>query len=432
MKLWNNWIRGFANTGFAMALAGGLTLTFAPPLAAQEEQVSDRADEPEEEGAAQQEIRRGIEMQSTDGRSREQRSYERIISKVEPGIQGSPDRLDLYLELYKRELINDTNLFATNLTAEWDEAEEKVRLSGYVNYSQNHNALMRLFHYLGFEEVIDEVEVLPSESLGEERFGFVMGYTSFTYSAPEPPRETLNEALMGDPVFILREGEDNHYLIQTAEGYVGYIDGRDLVRVNAERFASYQSGEQAYFLTDYEDGHFMIPVGARLKVQERNLDGDNVIVELPDGFTVRAPSQVVAIRESEPNPAAIRALGVAEQLLGSRYVWGGKSLQGVDCSGLVQTAYKAQGINMPRDAYMQAYVGSIVATRDYPEGMRAGDLLYFLGGNGRITHTAMYMGEGIYIEASRGEVRYTSFNPEDENYDASRARGFAFAKRPLE
>ncbi len=441
-------LQNLGRSGALLLMAGGLALALPHTTAAEENEALDVNDE----SAGTTEIRRGLPTGQQDGLTREQRYYQSVISKVEPDLEGHKDRLDLYIDLYKRELIIDTNLFATNLTAEWDEGAGVVRLSGYVNYSQNHEALLLLFHYLGFEEVIDEVEVLPSEALGAEKFALVTAKTAFTYGAPEAPRETMTEALMGDPVFLLRDAGNGYYLGKSAEGYVGYIDGANIVRVDADRFTKYQQGEHAYFLRDYEAGDVVIPVGARLKVAGERTgaeglvfqhgDGsqetaehseiDSVLVELPDGNEVEVSSDAVIVRKSEPHPAALEALKIAESMYGSRYVWGGKSTDGVDCSGLVQTSFRAQGINMPRDSYMQSYVGALSAERHYMEGMRAGDLLFFLGNNGRITHVAMYKGDGIYVEASRGRVRLSSFNPEDENYDESRHHSFAFAKRPLE
>lgn len=64
--------------------------------------------------------------------------------------------------------------------------------------------------------------------------------------------------------------------------------------------------------------------------------------------------------------------------------------------------------------------------------MRRGDTLYFLGRHGKIIHTAIYLGDGKYLESAGPGVRITSFNPADDNFDARRSRHFAFAKRLLE
>jgi cell wall-associated NlpC family hydrolase len=122
----------------------------------------------------------------------------------------------------------------------------------------------------------------------------------------------------------------------------------------------------------------------------------------------------------------------AKKLLGTPYFWGGRTVAGIDCSGLVQMSYAAAGLHLPRDAYQQFYLGQITATRWHTAGMRRGDTLYFLGDDGKIRHTAIYLGEGKYLQAVMPKVRISSFNPQEPDYDADRHASFAFAKRLLD
>jgi cell wall-associated NlpC family hydrolase len=61
--------------------------------------------------------------------------------------------------------------------------------------------------------------------------------------------------------------------------------------------------------------------------------------------------------------------------------------------------------------------------------MRRGDTLYFLGPEGRIRHTGIYLGDGQYIHAASPVVAVNSLDPADANYDARRHAAFAFARR---
>ena len=95
-------------------------------------------------------------------------------------------------------------------------------------------------------------------------------------------------------------------------------------------------------------------------------------------------------------------------------------------------SYASAGVHLPRDAYQQFYVGQITATRWHTAGMRRGDTLYFLGNDGKIRHTALYLGNDRYLQAIMPKVTISSFNPAHSEYDEDRHKAFAFAKRPLD
>jgi cell wall-associated NlpC family hydrolase len=79
-------------------------------------------------------------------------------------------------------------------------------------------------------------------------------------------------------------------------------------------------------------------------------------------------------------PSRISASDVVEaslNFLGRPYVWGGRGGAGIDCSGLVQRAFAAVGVEAPRDSDMQmAELGSLLAA---DENLSHGDLVFFPG-----------------------------------------------------
>jgi cell wall-associated NlpC family hydrolase len=93
-------------------------------------------------------------------------------------------------------------------------------------------------------------------------------------------------------------------------------------------------------------------------------------------------------------------LSAARGALGTPYVWGGTSLQnGVDCSGLVQAAFAAAGIDLPRISYQQANSGQRVGLK----GLMPGDLVAWDNSsrNNGADHIAIYLGNGQILEAPR-------------------------------
>ena len=73
-------------------------------------------------------------------------------------------------------------------------------------------------------------------------------------------------------------------------------------------------------------------------------------------------------------------VAVAERFLGAPYLWGGRTPQGVDCSGLVQTALAAAGVEAPRDSDQQErQLGAPIAGGNALSDLRRGDLVFWKG-----------------------------------------------------
>ncbi|WP_071516046.1 C40 family peptidase [Geitlerinema sp. PCC 9228] len=93
-------------------------------------------------------------------------------------------------------------------------------------------------------------------------------------------------------------------------------------------------------------------------------------------------------------PQAIQYAKQAMQVP-NQYVWGGTVPPNYDCSGLMQAAFAAAGIWIPRDAYQQEAFCETIGW----ENARPGDLVFFSDGD-RIDHVGLYLGEGSYIHSS--------------------------------
>ena len=101
----------------------------------------------------------------------------------------------------------------------------------------------------------------------------------------------------------------------------------------------------------------------------------------------------------------------AKKYMGTEYRWGGKSGRGIDCSGLVSSAYMQCGVLIYRDARI---VEGWPMHEIPKEQVQRGDALYFPG------HIALYLGEGRYIHstgaAGSGGVVLNSLDPDDPLY----------------
>lgn len=350
----------------------------------------------------------------------------RLARRIEPDLKGDPKRVQQYVDFFRRELVSDARLFAFDVVAE-AKSDRNVQLRGYVEFPESRRALVGLLEALGFT-VDDQLESVPAESLGPKKYGFIKTPHSLSYDRPAGRRTVVTDGLIGEPVYLLRE-DSGHFLVHAGEGYLGYVKSDDILRVDEQEFAAYLEGPRVRMFSDVEAGGKTIPAGARLKWLGE--DNGNVSAQLPDGETIALPADSCEVRH-DPVKEIDTVVENAKKLLGTRYFWGGKTSKGVDCSGLVQIGYATVGLNLPRDSYQQFYVGRLTATRWHRAGLRRGDTLYFLGRDGKIRHTGMYLGDDQFIQAVTPRVTISSFNPADDNYDRAHDKSLAFAKRLVE
>ena len=146
--------------------------------------------------------------------------------------------------------------------------------------------------------------------------------------------------------------------------------------------------------------------------QREGLAFDDALAEALTTTAERLVSDAVA-RWYGGSEDAFRAAvcAQAKKYRGTEYRWGGKSGRGIDCSGLVSSAYMQCGVLIYRDAkIVEGWPMHEVAFED----KKPRDALFFPG------HVALYLGEGRYIHstgaAASGGVVINSLEPEDPLY----------------
>ncbi len=189
---------------------------------------------------------------------------------------------------------------------------------------------------------------------------------------PQPNREGPidTHALYGESVVVYEIDEEGWAWGQLkADGYVGYLpaDGlREPVaapnrKVSAPRTLVYPGPSMK--LPPWG----ALPLGARVAVARETGD----FADVPGlGYVWRG--HLAGLEEAEADFVA-----VAERFLDAPYLWGGKTFCGLDCSGLIQIALCASGVNAPRDTdMMEKALGAPV---DAAADLRRGDIVFWKG-----------------------------------------------------
>lgn len=134
-----------------------------------------------------------------------------------------------------------------------------------------------------------------------------------------------------------------------------------------------------------------------------------------EGRNLRA--QLIASREIDRTILK----SVADTYLGVPYLWGGQTMDGIDCSAFTQQVVrKALQVELPRVAVQQSAVG----VRVLKFGLQPGDLLFFGETPEAIDHVGIYMGDGMFINAtSSSGVKYSNI---DETFWLNK---YQFARR---
>jgi cell wall-associated NlpC family hydrolase len=214
-------------------------------------------------------------------------------------------------------------------------------------------------------------------------------------SEPSHRTEMVSQLLFGECCEILDQANRDWYRVRVKyDGYEGWCQPAHLTEVDDTEYESTWQVLTPEWVTALEyNGHpMMVPMGSQLtgmkngKAKWRRNQ-------------VHCKGKTWDAARADTDPKSIRQL--TYKYLNTPYLWGGKSVFGIDCSGFTQSVFKFLGITLLRDAYLQAGQGEAVG---FLEETRTGDLAFFDNGEGRITHVGILLNINEIIHSS-GKVR---------------------------
>ncbi len=212
---------------------------------------------------------------------------------------------------------------------------------------------------------------------------------------PEPSHKTeqLNQQLFGEFCTILETEKDWYKIQSNYDGYIGWVTANHLtivdehlIQMTTQHFTCEWTN-----LINFNKQDMQIPFGCMLPgLLQNHVQWNEVHVEYHGELQKRSAKNIHHQLEA-----------FAFMFMNTPYLWGGKSVFGIDCSGFAQQVFKLVDIHLPRDAKDQAQKGESVG---FLAESKIGDLAFFDNEEGEIIHVGILLNERQIIHAA-GKVR---------------------------
>jgi gamma-D-glutamyl-L-lysine dipeptidyl-peptidase len=370
--------------------------------------------------------------------------YPQLAGGIRNKSQINTIQLKHILRSVERRYAPDLSLAVFDITC--IQSETGIIVRGEVDNPNAKSAVLHAVQKIIKGKVIDSIRVLPESALGSNTMALVILSVVNVRRKPGKQEELLTQVLMGTVVKLLKK-EHGCFFIQTPDHYLGWLDTASVFVTNQTGVNSWnadskvivtkftgavyaRSDTSSDIVCDIIEGdilkngdkkHGWIPVA--LADERKGFVPDSVVQNLDEWNKSRMPTGGSLEK-------------TARSFLGIRYLWGGMSVNGMDCSGFVKTVYHMNGVELNRDARQQAQQGVLIDPGASFRNLKKGDLLFFgrkatAKRQKRVTHVALFLENGLYIHSSR-RVRLSSFSPSSVYYEEPLLKRFLFARRILQ
>lgn len=206
--------------------------------------------------------------------------------------------------------------------------------------------------------------------------------------------EMTSQLLFGEHVEIL-EVQKNWLMVRNlSDLYIGWVDRKMIHILIPEEEGRFSDAENSLVIEPFAlctkmpaNDQFILPGGSIL---HNYINGQTTIGD--ETFIVNSSDVCPSTRSCSE-----KLIHTAKKFLNAPYLWGGKSMLGIDCSGFVQVVFSISGIQLPRDASLQVEAGRVV---DFLSEAKAGDLAFFENADAKIIHVGILLSSSQIIHAS--------------------------------
>ncbi|MBS1509946.1 MAG: C40 family peptidase [Bacteroidetes bacterium] len=220
----------------------------------------------------------------------------------------------------------------------------------------------------------------------DEQYGMGVVAVAAIRKEPDHRSEMISQLLFGEYVIVNDNTIKGWYKITCKnDGYSGWCLSSHITNIKAADYSKTATTFTAAWVNTVEYNQQSLTI--------------------PFGCTIPALPEVVFKGKIWDAAHAQRDAGTitqtALQFLHTAYLWGGRSVFGIDCSGFTQAVFQLLHYSLLRDAHLQAAQGDVV---NFIQEARCGDLAFFDNAEGHIIHVGLLLGENKIMH-SAGKVR---------------------------
>ncbi len=189
---------------------------------------------------------------------------------------------------------------------------------------------------------------------------------------------------------------DDYIKVMTTKGSINAngVNFRESASTSSKVISSLKRGTDVQILDTLSEWH-KIKVGSKVGYVSKKF-----VSSAANSTKTSRSTEAATFVSDEDDSLVGRVIAYAKKFIGVRYVYGGKSPSGFDCSGYVGYVYKNFGVSLNSSASSMYSNG----TRVSKAALRAGDLLFFDASSrksaGAIDHVGIYLGNNQFIHAS--------------------------------